>query len=65
MESVYLKVEDLGLVSQKLCGKKDIISVDELIYLLENKIDELERELEPDEEDVMEIIREKRLREME
>ena len=46
MDKVYVMVEDLELTSRKVLEqwhiKKDIISVDELISYLENRIDELE-----------------------
>lgn len=48
MDKVYVMVEDLELTSRKVLEqwhiKKDIISVDELISYLENRIDELEYE---------------------
>lgn len=57
MKNMYIMVSDLEVTSKKLCRNKDIISVDELIYLLEQRIDELELQLQPDEEDVMDKIK--------
>ena len=50
MDKVYVMVEDLELTSKKVLEecrcKKDIISIDLLIYYLEQKIDELQDQLE-------------------